>query len=182
MNLFCDMTTDSGGWTLVWSYNFTQYNNFDDKANAITPIPNWPEPSTTVNRSMTPPLNEFTQGALEFDQWKLLGREFLIKSNINHWVACKPVTGAGSLVDWTSGSIQCRNIKNIASHSSCQDTAPAWLTFHDRGPILKKSTAGAYYFFDGSTDFNFPTHDPCGTNAPNQKNDVTSPGGNIFVR
>ena len=55
MEVFWDMTTDSGGWTLVWSYNFTRYELFDDSGNAVSPIPNWNTSGTNVARSTTPP-------------------------------------------------------------------------------------------------------------------------------
>ena len=44
------METDGGGWTLVWSYHFSKYYNFQDGRNAITPRPNWP---ANANRDFT---------------------------------------------------------------------------------------------------------------------------------
>ncbi|MBN4050439.1 hypothetical protein JYT28_01690, partial [Desulfobulbus sp. AH-315-M07] len=38
-DVFCDMTTASGGWTLVYSYTFTAYSTFTLVNNAITPRP-----------------------------------------------------------------------------------------------------------------------------------------------
>ena len=40
----------------------------------------------------------------------------------------------------------------------------------------------AYYYWEGDTSGHFPTHDPCGSNEKNQKRNVLSAGGAIFVR
>ena len=181
VKVFCDMSTDSGGWTLVWSYSFTDYTRFGNGYNAVTPIPNWPSSNTNVPRSTTPPLQEYSSGALDFNIWKSVGSEFLIKSNVNHWISCKPDTG--SLVTWMTGSVQCRNVKNIAPIASCQGTVPdKIITSNSRGLLLIIRGQSYFYFFDGDTNSNWPVHDPCGTMRGNQKTGVISPGGNIFVR
>ena len=96
--VYCDMETDGRGWTLVWSYTFTDYIPFTAVTNAVSPRPNWPsgKPDVNVPISTTTPLNEQDYNASEFSLWKQFGSEMLIKSNINNWLVCSP--GSGSLV------------------------------------------------------------------------------------
>lgn len=39
--VYCNQTTAGGGWTLVWVYGFTNYNQFTNGSNAVTPRPTW---------------------------------------------------------------------------------------------------------------------------------------------
>ena len=177
------METDGGGWTLVWSYSFTNYGHFNHKSNAITPRPNWPVRSEVdVPISTTPPLNETDYNAMNFSLWKQLGRQVLIKSNINNWLVCHP--GSGSLVDWQEGDVNCTIIKQVTDPS--HEVVPSkFSTFQNGyGPLFYLSVPppNVYYYFDGYTGQHWPTHDPLGTNSPNQKKNVPDPHGNIFIR
>ena len=68
---YCDMETDGGRWTLVWSYTFTNYSFFRFYSNAVTPRPSWPaKPEVDVSISIKPPLNETDYNAMNFSQWK----------------------------------------------------------------------------------------------------------------
>ena len=89
------MDTNGGGWALVWSYTFTDYENFANKANAITPRPDWPAKSDmNVSVSTIPPSHETDYNAVKFSLWKQLGREFLVQSSINNWMTCLSETGS----------------------------------------------------------------------------------------
>ena len=37
--VWCDASTDNGGWTLVYAYSFNAFDSFSDSSNAVTPIP-----------------------------------------------------------------------------------------------------------------------------------------------
>ena len=130
----------------------------------------------TVRVSTTVPLSETHYEAMNFALWRTIGKEFLIKSNINNWIACEE--GTGSLVQQKAGSITCKLVKQVSKQCSC--AVPNSLKLHSNGPYL--SSSSNYHYFDGSTSSNWPTHDPCGKNQANLLNGVANPHGNIFVR
>ena len=162
------------------SYSFTNYSHFRDRSNAITPRTNWPvwfDRYMHVPVSTTPSLNETDYNAVNFSLWKKLGRQILIKSNINNWLVCDP--GNGSLVDWQDGDINCMIIKHVTN--TCKETpAPSFfgsgLGF---GPIF--FIHSRYYHFDTLTEYDWPVSDPCGKGELDQLNSVAEPRGNIFI-
>ena len=166
---------------MVYSYTFTNYNSFDSNSNAVTPRPNWPTSKANIPVSTTPPLCESSLGAVAWNLWKDIGRDFVVKSTINDWIVCQ--ANDGSLVEEKPGSIICENIKSVAP--ACSGVAPDYLGWWRSGPALglKNGTVNSYYRFDGARDHARPVHDPCGTrNTRNHKKGVTNPGGQIYLR
>ena len=170
------METRGGAWTLVYRYTFTNYNSFSSGSNAVTPRPNWPASIANAPISTTPPLNESSLGAVDWNDWEDIGKDFMVKSNINDWTVCQP--SGGSIVTQKEGSISCQNIKNVAT--ACSDVVPNKMKWDSRGPSLY--ALSHYYYFDGDTGGNWPTHDPCGENLQNHKNGVSNPSGQIYLR
>ncbi|XP_028392896.1 uncharacterized protein LOC114517395 [Dendronephthya gigantea] len=172
------METNGGGWTLVYSYTFTNYGAFTSGSNAVTPRPSWPASRANVPISTTPPLNESSRGAVDWNLWKRIGQEVMVKSNINDWIICKP--NVGSLVIKKSGSMNCQNIKNVAT--ACNGVAPTRVWWGSVGPDF--SGPNTYYWFDGYTRSNWPVHSPCsGINGvDDHKKGVSNPGGQIYLR
>ena len=163
----------------MWSYTFLNYKNFATSANAITPRPNWQvHQNVDVPISTTPPLNETDYNAINFSLWKQLGNHVLIKSNINNWLKCEP--GIGSLVDWKIGSVNCQIVRRVTDE--CKNKQPpSSFSLNKYGPTFK-TTNNMYYYYDGYTGENWPTHDPCGENKGNHVKNVRNPHGSIFVR
>ena len=77
-----------------------------------------------------------------------------------------------------AGSLSCKLVKQVSEQ--CAGVVPTSLVLHSYGPYL--SSTDLYYYFDGHTSSNSPTHDPCGTNKANQLSGVANPHGNIFIR
>ena len=62
----------------------------------------------------------------------------------------------------------------------CAGVLPTYLSELSGG--LHISAKNLYYYFDGKTNGDWPTHDPYGKEAVNQLRNVANPNGNIFVR
>ena len=165
------METHGGGWTLVYSYTFTDYNNFGSHNNAVTPRPNWYAPTANVPVSATPPLSETTRGAVNYSLWKYIGSEIMIKSNINDWIVCEP--NGGSLVTKQDGPMRCQNIRHVAPNCHNPPSKIYWI---NPGPTFDKYL----YFFDGETTGWCPTHNFCDSCLGHKKG-VSNPGGAIYV-
>ena len=175
---YCDQQTDGGGWTLVWSYTFTDYKNFNSYSNAVTPRPTWTFSGANTRVSTTVPLSETHYEAMDFALWRTIGNQVLIKSNINNWIACKE--GSGSVVRQKAGSLSCKLVKQVST--KCSGVLPKSFHVDDGdGPYFWTSNQ-IYYFFDGNTRSEWPIHDPCGVSNTNQLKDVANPHGNIFIR
>ena len=145
---YCDMDTAGGGWTLVYSNTFTlkPLATTGGDSQAVTPRPNWPikvEANTHTPVSTTPPTSETDYAAMEFTLWKSIGQEILVKSNLNHWFSCTP--GAGNLLTWNAGTLNCGVVRNVSSQ--CPGKAPAYLKKKSCGPLFTtaQSLSGKWF-------------------------------------
>ena len=118
---------------------------------------------------------------VKFSLWKKLGREFLVKSNINNWVVC--LSEAGSFVEWRQGKIICKFVKRVISTCSKVPPPSHFHISYPCGPALTRgSKSTVFYYYDGCTERAIPRHDSCGQLGDEGLKDVENPHGNIFVR
>ena len=174
---YCDQKTDGGGWTLAWSYTFTDYKNFQSSRNSVTPRPTWTASGANTRLSTTVPLSETHYEAMDFALWRTIGNQVLIKSNINNWIACQE--GSGSFVRQKAGSLSCKLVKQVSQQ--CAEVVPTYYGFYGNGPYLGSSSHSRYYYFECTKGY-WPIHDPCGKDEANQLTGVANPHGNVFVR
>ena len=107
-----------------------------------------------------------------FTLWKQLGRQIFIKSSINNWLVCHPVTG--TLLDLQKGNVNCtvtKYVHYVADPSKSSSETSKFLPSTNYGPMFYSSGrwSSAFNYFNSYTGKNWLTHDPCGTNRPNQK-------------
>ena len=156
------------------------YDQFIRGKNAIIPRPTWPATDCTTNVSTTPPHNETTTGAVDFELWKQIGGTFMVTSNINSGLVCEP--GIGNLVKWIEGSISCTVIETVKECNGVP-TIPSFIEFVITGALLNNDDLPntQYYQWDCSNNRHWPTHDPCGRNEENHKTRVENPLGRIYL-
>ena len=178
---YCDMTHAGGGWTLVWSYGFTDYARFNYGDNAVSPRPTWDHPATGTPMSTTVPQSPTSPGALEFARWAPLGDHFLVESNITNWIQCAP--GSGSLVTLTAGTLTCSVVDGTITNL-CTNVVPIRIEIDALAiGLMAGSTFEMYDFWEGSTNTGtWPAHDPCGMSGTNQVQGVANPYGAVFLR
>ena len=151
---------------------------FNDQRNYLSPSPNWQYQPTNLPVSTTAPLDESEMGSMEFELWKEIGGEFLMKNTINNWLYCVP--NGGSLVDMIEGPVLC-NVTKVIVEGLCEDIVP--YTFEKYGHAAGLfSPSGHYYYLYTKGKGTWPVSDPCGRTHQNQLKTVLNPAGWIYVR
>ena len=127
--------------------------------------------------STSAPLSEDATGAMDFNLWKEIGTDFLVKSNIHNWISCSE--DVGSFVAQKEGGLNCKAEKIIVS-GICNQVKPNRLEMLSKGLALFANDT--YYYFDTNVIDGFPTADPCGNNNTNNLEAVHDPSGWIYIR
>ena len=91
---------------------------------------NWTGYTDTMESKVStdPPLAVGEVGALPFSDWRLLGTEFAVVSNINSWIVCQP--DVGDLLNLVPGTVSCQNVMDSARAATygCSGKVPTRFT------------------------------------------------------
>ena len=151
---------------------------FTDHRNYLSPSPNWQYQTTNLPVSTTAPLDESELGSMQFELWKEIGGEFLMKNTINNWLYCVP--NGGSLVEMIDGPVLC-NVTKVIVEGLCEDTVPYTFEKHGQSAGLFSSSRHYDYLYTKGKH-TWPVSDPCGRTHQNQLKTVLNPAGWIYVR
>jgi len=190
---YCDMDNEGGGWTLAYSYTFTNFHKFRGSDNTITPVPSWMKSSKITSRigvvSTRPPQDLKDYGAIDYSYWQFLGNEFMVQSNINDWLICKSRSNVTIFEPvekrrkYTYYSVICKNIRDVTS--KCDRNVPNTLVWTEYGLSLivleRRFARGTYYSWDTERT-GWPVHDPCATTRQKHNKAISEPFGAIFIR
>ena len=122
------------------------------------------------------PSSKSEYGALDFNLWKLIGREWLHESNINNQIQCSP--DVGSLVDWRSGAVTCKIVAALKP-GYCDNVIPTELKITKCGPSLLATSI--VYILEASRHCH-PHHDPCGLRIHPNLTNIPHPRGWVYLR
>ena len=158
----------------MWPRQFNSANNF------LSPSPDWSykptNPDFPISKSSPPAEDEL--GSMEYDLWKEIGDNFMIKSTVNNWLVCSP--DSGSLVNMVNGGINC-NASKVVVAGNCEDVTPTLIQM-DGSSIGLRTENGIYYNFYTKGSGTWAISDPCGQSSLNQLDGVPNPAGWLYVK
>lgn len=105
---------------------------------------------------------------------------------MTNWYHCAPAITSpnpGSLTVWQNGELNCSVEKVQVPGTGCDEVVPVSIaTSIEFGPYLY----GQHHLmilYDGSANYNYPTHDPCGANIfGDEAVRSADPRGAMYVR
>ena len=80
--------------------------------------------------------------------------------------------------------MSCQIVKRVTGTCNSTPAPTKFASSKGYGPIFYSTGNwnSTYYYFDGFTGNNWPTHDPCGKDGANHLKNVADPHGNIYIR